>query len=67
MSKNENKYKFDKVKYPDGVGCCIWKPFNTKLDESDEDYSDAGICYDFSEEDIPEIISVLKTIFYFFG
>lgn len=44
----------DKIQYPDGVGCCIWYP----LPGTDN----AGICFDFSAEDIPDMIKLLQTL-----
>ena len=42
----------DKIKYPDGVGCSIWRPF-PKGDEG------TGIAFDFIEEEIPNLIILL--------
>ena len=42
------KLRGDKIKYPDGVGCSIWRPF-PKGDEG------TGICFDFIEEEIPNL------------
>ena len=44
----------DKIKYPDGVGCCIWYPL--------ADTEDAGICFDFHADDIPDMIKLLQTL-----
>lgn len=44
----------DKIQYHDGVGCCIWYPL-TGTEE-------AGICFDFSAEDIPDMIKLLQTL-----
>lgn len=48
------KYRGEKILYPDGIGCCIWLPF-----EEDES---AGFAYDFSFEDIDDIIALLQEI-----
>jgi hypothetical protein len=42
----------DKILYKDGIGCSIWYPF-----EGDE-YS--GICFDFSYDDIDDLINLLN-------
>jgi hypothetical protein len=52
MSK---KIKSDKVKYPYGVNCCIWTP----IDDNDEDI---GLCFDFKEEMIDDIIQELQEL-----
>lgn len=44
----------DKVKYPDGIGCCIWHPF--------PDDENTGVCWDFEFEDIDDIINLLITL-----
>jgi hypothetical protein len=54
MILKSGKYRGEKILYPDGVGCCIWLPF-------DEDET-GGLAYDFSYEDIDEIISLLQTM-----
>ncbi|HBD93201.1 MAG TPA: hypothetical protein DC057_03420 [Spirochaetia bacterium] len=48
------KYRGEKVLYPDGIGCCIWLP----LDE----YEDTGLAFDFSYDDIDDIINMLQLI-----
>lgn len=47
------KYRGEKVRYPDGVGCCVWM----LLKEDDED--SAGICFDFSYENIDDVMKVI--------
>jgi len=44
----------DKWKYKDGVGCCIWYPF--------EDDESSGCCWDFAFEDIDDLIELLKQL-----
>jgi hypothetical protein len=44
----------DKIQYPDGVGCCIWYPLAGT--------EDAGICFDFHADDIPDMIKLLQTL-----
>ncbi len=46
------KYRGEKILYPDGIGCHIWLPF-----EGDES---TGFAYDFSFEDIDDIINMLE-------
>lgn len=46
--------KFDKVKYPDGVGCSIYRA------QSEDD--ECGMCFDFSEEEIPALQKIFKDI-----
>lgn len=48
------KFMAEKIKYPDGIGCCIWKPF--------EGLEDAGIAWDFEYDDIDEIIELLELL-----
>lgn len=45
----------EKIRYDDGIGCCVWYP----LDEEDDD---AGICFDFSYEDIDDLINLLEAL-----
>lgn len=44
----------DKIEYPDGIGCCIWYPLPGT--------EDAGICFDFHADDIPDMIKLLQTL-----
>ncbi len=49
------KYLGEKVKFPDGVGVCIWEPLDPKEPE-------VGICFDFAEEDIDDLINLLRQL-----
>ena len=52
MIQAKSKYfRADKVKYKDGVGCCIWQPF-----PEDEEI---GICMDISADQIDDLIELL--------
>ena len=53
----QGKFRGDKIQFPDGVGCCVWTPLS---DEPDDD--DCGLCYDFSFEDIDDLITLLQTL-----
>jgi len=44
----------DKIKFESGVWCCIWYPLPGT--------EDAGICFDFHVEDIPDMIKLLQTL-----
>ena len=44
----------DKVEFEDGIGCCIWYPF--------DDDEDSGCCWDFAFEDIDDLIELLKQL-----
>lgn len=48
----------EKVAYPDGVGCCVWYPLPGDGDE------EAGLCFDFSESDIDDLIALLWRLKY---
>ena len=52
MIEKSGEWRVEKIEYPDGVGGCIWKK------EFDEE--DFGICIDFAEEDIDDMIKVLQ-------
>lgn len=49
----------DKIRFRDGVGCCIWYPFITEDDP--EDLS-SGICFDFSANDLDDMIALLTKL-----
>ena len=44
----------EKVEYPDGVGCCVWKILG--------DEEDCGMCFDFAEEDLDDMIKILQDL-----
>jgi len=48
----------EKVRYEDGVGCCIWYPLPGDGDE------ETGLCFDFSESDIDDLIALLWRLKY---
>ena len=52
------KLRGEKIKYPDGIGCCIWYPFPCEKGEEEE----SGICFDFANDDIDELIGLLEKI-----
>lgn len=47
----QGNFRGEKVSYPDGIGCCIWIP----IDEEE----DTGICFDFSADEIDDMIYLL--------
>ena len=47
----------NKVKYSDGIGCCIWQPFTNKKEDEG-----VGLCWDFSFSDIDDILKVLTQV-----
>lgn len=54
----KGKLRGGKVLYPDGVGCCVWYPFSS-LGVDDDDES-GGLAWDFSFEDIDDLIALLQ-------
>ena len=46
----------EKVAYPDGVGCCVWYPMPGT--------EETGLCFDFSESDIDDLIALLWRLKY---
>jgi len=54
MLKSGN-YRGEKVLYPDGIGCCIW----LVIDKDDEDF---GLAFDFSFDEIDDIMNLLQQI-----
>ena len=59
-------FRADKIKYPDGTGCCIWVPLpkfdKDKLNEADDIDYDCGTCFDFSFKDIEDLKDVLNQL-----
>ena len=55
MIYKKGNLRAEKIRYPDGIGCCIWIPI------SEED-DDVGLCWDFSFENIDNLIELLKTL-----
>ena len=49
-----DKYRGEVVRYSDGVGCSIWLPF--------KDNEASGLCFDFSYDDIDDLINILQTM-----
>ncbi len=50
-------FRGDKIRYPDGVGCTIWVPYEYEGVEED-----CGLCFDFAYKDIDDLIIVLNKI-----
>ena len=48
----KGRLRGEKIRYDDGVGVCIWIPF-----EDDE-----GPCFDLLEEDLDDLISLLEEL-----
>ena len=48
------KYRAEAVRFGDGVGCCVWIPF--------ENDNDSGLCFDFPHEDIDNLIEILDKL-----
>lgn len=46
----------EKIKYPDGVGCCIWFPMGEGEDEG------TGLCFDFSADELDDMIELLTEL-----
>lgn len=44
----------DKQVYDNGIGCSIWYPY--------DDDEETGICFDFPESDIDDIIKLLQVL-----
>jgi hypothetical protein len=56
----KGKLRAEKIEYHDGTGCCIWYPLGA---EEGEDYDEeTGICFDFSYEDIDDMIQLLQSL-----
>ena len=48
-------FRAEKILYPDGIGCCVWIPF-------DEDDDSIGIAFDFPGEAIEDLIYLLNQL-----
>lgn len=48
------KLRADKVKYADGIGCCVWYPC--------EDDENTGLCFDFDFDDLDDFMALLEQI-----
>jgi len=51
----KGKFAVEKVKYKDGIGCCIWQIINKK-------HPDTGLCWDFSYKDLDTILELLQEL-----
>jgi len=51
----KGRFAVEKVKYPDGIGACIWYIINTKR-------PDEGLCWDFAYKDLDTIIELLQAL-----
>lgn len=51
----QGRFRAEKVQYDDGVGCCLWM-VRPELPE------DTGICFDFAEGDLDDLIGVLQLL-----
>ena len=56
MIHRRGSLRGEKILYPDGVGCCIWYPFDAEEDEN------MGIAFDFPGEDIDDLIALLQQL-----
>jgi len=54
MKVKSGKLRGDKVKFKDGIGCCVWYPFG--------DDEDCGVCFDFDFADIDDFIVLLEKL-----
>ena len=48
-------FRAEKVEYPDGVGCCLWRIFP----DGDED---TGICWDFAFDELNDVTALLDKL-----
>jgi len=60
LKVKQGPFRGDKIEYKDGIGCCIWVPFDDDDDSDDSD--DNGVAFDFSYDDIDELISLLRKL-----
>ena len=47
----------EKVKYEDGIGCCIWYPFQPEGEDEE-----MGMCFDFDYNDIDDLMKLLQDL-----
>jgi hypothetical protein len=55
------KMRIEARKYKDGVGVCVWQPFESEGTTDLED-NDAGLCWDFGDEDLDDLIGLLQDV-----
>lgn len=48
-------YRAEKVRYPDGVGCTVWRLFKDSSDDHD-----SGLCFDWPYEDHADFLKVVN-------
>jgi len=51
------EYGGEKVRYKDGVGCCIWQWWKDKNDEET-----SGMCFDYPEEATDDVAKVIDDL-----
>jgi hypothetical protein len=59
MMFRSGRIRGEKIRYEDGVGCCIWLVFPG---DEGSDMEDCGLCFDFSDEHTDDMIKVLAQI-----
>ena len=52
----------EKVQYKDGIGCCVWYPILIMDDVEDRINEQVGLCFDFSHDDIDDLIALLTEL-----
>lgn len=53
----QGPFRGEKLQYKDGIGYCIWYPLVYGDDEEE-----SGLCFDFTNEDIDDLILLLATL-----
>lgn len=51
----KSRFAVEKVKYKNGIGCCIWYIIDKKN-------PDTGFCWDFSYKDLDTILYLLQSL-----
>jgi len=51
----KGRYAVEKIKYGDGIGCCLWYIIDKKT-------PDTGLCWDFSYKDLDTILYLLRKL-----